>query len=287
MREIVYLWVTGQVRVSVQAVRRWLKEKDEQKGMKRDYDDMDEWLRDRIDQDLMDMADERERLLMESEGLPDLERPMEKLEEIHREIEARRYAARRIRLRRRMVIAAAAVLVFSVGLGLVGSGSRLYKPEVVESEYGDDTIIKINNEDTREREYAEEEVCQQIEEKLGALPVRFGYRPDEMYLLEYWIKEDVREAFLNYDVGESFIYVYISKDFKESSINSRVDAEEKESLIIKSCGVDTKVLEYQNSKEQTYYSVSFEYLNTYYSFIGAMEREEFIKILQNIAIKNV
>jgi hypothetical protein len=61
--------------------------------MKRDYDDMDEWLRDRIDQDLMDMADERERLLMESEGLPDLERPMEKLEEIHREIEARRYAA--------------------------------------------------------------------------------------------------------------------------------------------------------------------------------------------------
>lgn len=273
--------------MSVQAVRRWLKEKDEQKGMKRDYDDMDEWLRDRIDQDLMDMADERERLLMESEGLPDLERPMEKLEEIHREIEARRYAARRIRLRRRMVIAAAAVLVFSVGLGLVGSGSRLYKPEVVESEYGDDTIIKINNEDTREREYAEEEVCQQIEEKLGALPVRFGYRPDEMYLLEYWIKEDVREAFLNYDVGESFIYVYISKDFKESSINSRVDAEEKESLIIKSCGVDTKVLEYQNSKEQTYYSVSFEYLNTYYSFIGAMEREEFIKILQNIAIKNV
>ena len=210
--------------------------------MKRDYDDMDEWLRDRIDQDLMDMADERERLLMESEGLPDLERPMEKLEEIHREIEARRYAARRIRLRRRMVIAAAAVLVFSPGLVLVGSGSRLYKPEVVESEYGDDTIIKINNEDTREREYAEEEVCQQIEEKLGAVPVRFGYRPDEMYLLEYWVKEDVGEAFLNYDVGEGCFYVYIGKDFKESSIISRVDVEERESLIIKSCGVDTVVM---------------------------------------------
>lgn len=255
--------------------------------MKRDYDDMDEWLRDRIDQDLMDMADERERLLMESEGLPDLERPMEKLEEIHREIEARRYAARRIRLRRRMVIASAAVLVFSVGLGLVGSGSRLYKPEVVESEYGDDTVIKINIEDARDREHAEEKVGQQIEEKLGAVSVRFSYRPDEMYLLEYWIKEDVREAFLNYDVGESFLYVYISKDSKESSINSRVDGEEKESLIIKSCGVDTKVLEYRNSKEQTYYAASFEYLNTYYSFIGAIEREEFIKTLENIVIKNI
>lgn len=255
--------------------------------MKRDYDDMDEWLRDRIDQDLMDMADERERLLMESEGLPDLERPMEKLEEIHREIEARRYAARRIRLRRRMVIASAAVLVFSVGLGLVGSGSRLYKPEVVESEYGDDTIIKINNEDARERAYAEEEVCQQIEEKLGAVSVRFSYRPDEMYLLEYWIKEEEKTALLSYGVNEKNLYVYISKDSKESSINSRVDGEEEGTLVIKSCGVDTKVLEYQNSEEQTYYSVSFEYLNTYYSFSGAIEKEEFIKILENIWIKNI
>lgn len=255
--------------------------------MKRDYDDMDEWLRDRIDQDLMDMADERERLLMESEGLPDLERPMEKLEEIHREIEARRYAARRIRLRRRMVIAAAAVLVFSVGLGLVGSGSRLYKPEVVESEYGDDTIIKINNEDAREREYAEEEVCQQIEEKLGAVPVRFSYRPEGIYLSGYWIKDEEKSALLSYGVNEKKLYLYISKNFKESSINSRVDGEEKESLIIKSCGVDTKVLEYQNSEGENYYSVSFEYLNTYYSFISSMEREDFIKILENIWIKTV
>ncbi len=287
MREIVYLWVTGQVRVSVQAVRRWLKEKDEQKGMKRDYDDMDEWLRDRIDQDLMDMADERERLLMESEGLPDLERPMEKLEEIHREIEARRYAARRIRLRRRMVIAAAAVLVFSVGLGLVGSGSRLYKPEVVESDEGNDAITKVNTDEVKESEYDEEEVCQEIEEKLGVVPVRFNYRPQGICLLDYWVKEDVREAFLCYEMEEKRLYIYISKDCEKAVINSRVNGEERQTLIIESCGINTKVLEYQNSKIQTYYLVSFEYLNTYYSFISAMDREEFIKILENIWIKNV
>ncbi len=255
--------------------------------MKRDYDDMDEWLRDRIDQDLMDMADERERLLMESEGLPDLERPMEKLEEIHREIEARRYAARRIRLRRRMVIAAAAVLVFSAGLGLVGSGSRLYKPEVVESDEGNDAITKVNTDEVKESEYDEEEVCQEIEEKLGAVPVRFSYRPQSMYLTEYLLKKDEKEAVLNYMINDKCFYVYISKDSGKSGINSRVDGEECASLLVESCGINVKVLEFQDSQEQTYYSVAFEYLNTYYSFIGVIGKEEFIEILENIWIKNI
>ena len=59
--------------------------------MKRRYDDMDQWLQDRIDEDLMAMADEREKLLMESEELQNIEMPMERLQDIHREIEARKH----------------------------------------------------------------------------------------------------------------------------------------------------------------------------------------------------
>jgi hypothetical protein len=186
-----------------------------------------------------------------------------------------------------LVMAAAAVLVFSAGLGLVGSGSRLYKPEVVESDEGNDAITKVNTDEVKESEYDEEEVCQEIEEKLGAVPVRFSYRPQSMYLTEYLLKKDEKEAVLNYMINDKCFYVYISKDSGKSGINSRVDGEECASLLVESCGINVKVLEFQDSQEQTYYSVAFEYLNTYYSFIGVIGKEEFIEILENIWIKNI
>ena len=98
--------------------------------MKHDYD-MDEWLKDRIDEDLIAMADEREKLLMESEELQDIDIPVEKLAEIHRRIEERNRGVRRIRVRRRMAVVLAAVLVLCAGTGLVGSGSKLYRPEII------------------------------------------------------------------------------------------------------------------------------------------------------------
>lgn len=97
---------------------------------KHDYD-MDEWLRDRMDEDLIAMAEEREKLLMESEELQDIDIPVEKLQEIHRRIEEKNRGARRVRIRPRIAFALAAVLVLCAGMGLVGSGSKLYRPEII------------------------------------------------------------------------------------------------------------------------------------------------------------
>ena len=60
------------------------------------------------------------------------------------------------------------------------------------------TTIVDNSEENIYGGYDEEEVCQEIEDQLGVLPVRFGYRPKEMILQEYWIKEDDKEAILRY-----------------------------------------------------------------------------------------
>ena len=56
--------------------------------------------------------------------------------------------------------------------------------------------------------YDEEEICQEIEDKLGVLPVRFGYRSKDMVLQEYWIKDD-QDAILRYAYGTKRIHVYI------------------------------------------------------------------------------
>ncbi len=249
--------------------------------------DRDEWLWDRIDEDLTAMADEREKLLMESEELQDVKVPEGMLENIHRELEIRNGTARKFRIRRRMVIAVAAAAVFCVGFGVIGYGNREYEPEIIEREVGDDTTIKVNNSEAEERAYDEEVVCQEIQEKLGVVPLRLCYQPNGMYLENYWIDVETKESILKYSSEEDHIYVYISKDYKESSVNYETDGKERDTLNIDSCRLDIKVYEYEDSSKTTYYISSFKYLNTYYSIHGMMEYEEFIKILENILIKNV
>ncbi len=253
--------------------------------------DRDEWLWDRIDEELMAMADEREKLLMESEELQDVKMPEGMLEKIHRELEIQNSAANKIRIRRRMIIAVAAAAVSCVGLGAVGYGNKVFEPQVIEYESGDEVHTKIENTDSIYSEYDDDEACREIQEKLGVVPVKLAYQPSGMYLADYWIEEDAREAVLKYKLDEKYIHIYIGKDFNESSVNYEADRKERDTLIIDSSRLKIKVFEYEYEDEKQsktlYYIASFKYLNTYYSIHGMMEYDEFIKILENIAIENV
>lgn len=249
--------------------------------------DRDKWLWDRIDEELMAMADEREKLLMESEELQDVKMPEGMLEKIHRELEIQNSAANKIRIRRRMIIAVAVAAVSCVGLGAVGYGNKVFEPQVIEREVGDNTTTKINNSDATERQFDEEVVCQEIQEKLGLIPVKLAYQPEGMYLAEYSIDEESRQVVLEYRLDDKHVYVYIGKDYTESSVNYESDKKERDTLIIDSSRLEIKVFEYEDSLKTTYYISSFKYLNTYYSIHGMMEYDEFIKILENIAIENV
>lgn len=275
--------------MGMERLRRQRRVKD-CKSMKRKRD-RDEWLWDRIDEDLTAMADEREKLLMESEELQNVKVPEGMLENIHRELEIRNGTARKFRIRRRMVIAVAAAAVSCVGFGVIGYGNREYEPEIIEYEDGDGVHTKIENTDSVYREYDEGNVCLEIQEKLGVLPVKLGYRPKGMYLEDYWVEEDTREAVVKYKLEENYVYIYIGKDLKESSVSYESDGEERDTLIIDSNRLEIKVFEYEyedeNSSKVLYYISSFKYLNTYYSIHGMIEYDEFIKILENIGIENV
>lgn len=117
------------------------------------------------------------------------------------------------------------------------------------------------------------------------LPVRFGYRPRDMILQEYWIKDD-QDAILRYAYGAKRLHVYISKDYDESSINFKVDGVLKDTVQAEAMSIEVPVYEYEDSQGNVYMQSSFEYLNTYYSISGMFELEEFEKILENIWIKN-
>lgn len=193
---------------------------------------------------------------------------------------------RRPHIRLRAALAAALVAILALGVGMVGSGKKVYLPVVSQREDGDESTTKVNNsEEGIARSYSEEEVCQEIEDQLGVLPVRFGYRPRDMILQEYWIKDD-QDAILRYAYGAKRLHVYISKDYDESSINFKVDGVLKDTVQAEAMSIEVPVYEYEDSQGNVYMQSSFEYLNTYYSISGMFELEEFEKILENIWIKN-
>lgn len=193
---------------------------------------------------------------------------------------------RRPRIRLRASLAAALVAILALGVGMVGSGKKVYLPVVSQREDGDEsTTVVDNNEGNVDRQYNEEEVCQEIEDKLGVLPIRFGYRPKELILQEYWIKED-QDVIMRYVCGIKQIHVYISKDYDESSITFKMDGELKDIVQVEAMSIEVPVYEYEDSQGNVYMQSSFEYLNTYYSIDAMVEQEEFEKILENIWIKN-
>lgn len=194
--------------------------------------------------------------------------------------------AHRPRIRLRAALAAALVAILALGVGMVGSGKKVYLPVVSQREDGDESTTKVNNnEGNLNSGYDEEEICQEIEDKLGVLPVRFGYRSKDMVLQEYWIKDD-QDAILRYAYGTKRLHVYISKDYDESSINFKVDGVLKDTVHAEAMSIEVPVYEYEDSRGNVYMQSSFEYLNTYYSIDAMMTQEEFEKILENIIIKN-
>lgn len=195
--------------------------------------------------------------------------------------------ARRPRIRLRAALAAALVAILALGVGMVGSGKKVYLPVVSQREDGDEsTTVVDNNEENIYGGYDEEEVCQEIEDQLGVLPVRFGYCPKDMRLEKYRITEE-KEAVLKYTCESGTIHVYISKDYNESSINFKMDGALKDTAEAEGMFMEIPIYEYSDDYENEYLQTSFEYLNTYYSISGMLDEQEFKKLLENIYIKNV
>lgn len=78
--------------------------------MKHDLE-RDEWLRERVNEDLKAMVEKQERQLEMSEELQEIDIPMERLEDIYRKIRAEKRTAQSCRVHRRMLLILAAALL--------------------------------------------------------------------------------------------------------------------------------------------------------------------------------
>ena len=245
----------------------------------------DEWLEQKIDEELDAWAEERMKMLMESEELQDIHMPEDSLEKLHQKINARK---RRLlgRKRIRMLVAVAAVMAALLGMGLVGSGKKVYEPKVTQNARGDEVTTKVENSESGDRAYDEETVCQEIQDELGVLPVRFKYRSTGMELSWYQVDKESGEAVLEYSLGDRKIHVAVYEKNDDSRIESQYDGVILDKVFQAFSGEEISVYEIEGSPQGVYYASSFEYLNSYYEISSDIEKEEFKKIIENIVIKS-
>lgn len=183
-------------------------------------------------------------------------------------------------------LAAALVLLLALGLGTVGK--KVYTPEAVVEHRDGEVVIKVNNDVRIEREIEEEDVYQEINDRLGVLCLRLGYKPQGMELYKVDILEDVGEAILYFVYKEQAFCIYISRDYLE--MGSCVKPEGNREVIgtVDNFIIDEtiEIIKTKNENGEDTLLSEILYGNVFYVVTGNMELEEYWKIIEEIYMKN-
>lgn len=185
--------------------------------------------------------------------------------------------------KKKFVIALAAVMVLVIGTSVTSVGSKSYLKVLWEKIHGGQAMEVINVDDmiTKDSEDGNEVTAyREIREKLGILPVRLGYKPENMELRNYSIDTEQRRSILFYRYKDEVIRYAMYENDSDSSLGQNEEDELLETFNITVSDQDIEVKEYnirKNGKKR--YIASFTYNSCQYQLKGVMDKENFIKII--------
>lgn len=190
--------------------------------------------------------------------------------------------------KRYMIVALAAVLVLIFGSVMTGVGSKSYWKVLLEKDGGEDkySIINVENMNSQETEELDEvEISKEIANDLGIEVVRFGYKPEKMYLERYEIDASQKRAVLFYQYNSQIIRysMYMNNDdssFSQKKVDKLVDEYQVDK---NNFHVVIRLYKYEvNQNEENRYIAEFEYKDAQYQIMGIMDEDEMIKIIENL-----
>lgn len=190
--------------------------------------------------------------------------------------------------KRYIVVALAAVIVLVLGSAITSVGSKSYWKVLWDRLAGEEQLsyIDVENMDSRETEDLDEVyIYKEIGNKLGILTVRLMYVPKGMALKQYELDEEQKKATLLYDYNGQIIKYTMYMNNADSSFGQiEPDTVTDQYEVEAGQGIIVQVKEYQIEGQEGYrYIAEFEYMDAQYELKGKMEREEFDKILKNLA----
>lgn len=194
-------------------------------------------------------------------------------------------AVHRSRKKRRLFLALAAVLILVCGSVITGTGSKSYWKVLWDRVAGDEEANIINVEDMESEKTAdwdEIQVFNEIRREIGISPVRLGYMPEKMGLIEYELDEKQNRAILLYKYGDQIIQYSMYMNNKDSSY-ARTEIDQLVDEYQINDGIVINIKEYLVvNRNKNRYVAEFEYMDAQYQLIGVMEKEEFNKIIENL-----
>lgn len=204
--------------------------------------------------------------------------------ELGRKMRERQQRVRKKRSRKLyFALAAAIVLVLAIGMTSIGGAERIVS--VVKQAIGGREVTKINSGENNmviESE-DEKEAYQEIKDIFGVEPVQFIRPIEKMKFVQMDLDENLQVAKLLYHYGEENIIYIISADYMGSSFGIDVEDEllEKEEIKIGETMVELKVYQINENKDVRC-SASYRYKGLEYFLMGAVNKNEFKEILNNL-----
>lgn len=195
---------------------------------------------------------------------------------------------RKKKKKRYIVAALAAVLVLVLGSTMTSVGSKSYWKVLWDRIAGDEkaSIINVEEMESQETKDIDEiQVYKEISNELGISTVRMLYKPDNMYLEKYHLAVEQRKAVLLYNYNGQVIRYMMYMNDEDSSLGQiETDKLVDEYQIKVTGGITVEIKEYDvEDFESNRFSAEFEYKDAQYQIMGIMEKEEFKKIIENLA----
>lgn len=195
----------------------------------------------------------------------------------------------RKRLRTCVGLASALTLTMAIGVTSMGGPERII--QMVTQTVGDREIEKITSSDKvmRTAEESEEEAYQKISDELGVEPVRIWNKTEEMKFIDMEYDEEIQTAEFYYEYNDDILIYLVNASYRDASLEVDIE-DEIVDMYNKKIGNDeveilTEIKEYEIQETgQERYSAQFEYKGLEYFFIGAMDKEDFEYILENLYI---
>lgn len=242
---------------------------------------------------------ERFQQRLQKEGLADADgKPTEKTLEIRRQIvekkverekqaEKQKKIAKRAKTTKhwvRTAKAAGVVLVVGAcvfGASMTSEANRIRLVESVHGVWNGGDATRTNNGD--ERKYSEgslDEAQEQIRDSLHIAVPEFYYIPTGMEYSEFMIFEETQMAVIKYKYNGYSIYFHLAANEKDLSQGNWKDRQQiKVETLDEEINVEMGNL-LENNEE--YYYATWKYKDAYYQLGGNIEKEEIIKILNEM-----
>lgn len=188
--------------------------------------------------------------------------------------------------KKRVIVAIVAVLVLLVGTNMTSIGSKSYLKGLFDGLLGNQSTRNIDVKDMKKLKTEDGDeltAYKEITEKLGAVPVRFGYKPENMNLERLNIDEGQKSAQLFFKYNGQVIRYTIYLNDSESSLGQK-----QEDILKDRFNIDTKRQTIEAEEYETQepavnrFIANFSYKGVNYQLKGIFSKEEFTKIIKEL-----